>query len=181
MSQLLPIGIRIDETYCQNPEHEGENPPELTKVQRDIGWYFKEPEFEEWCPRCYEVEVKKYSNKVADTKPYFDQELELANDPAIIKRLELLKHGSRFKKVFGISASTKIIEFLVGNPDNEYNLTEIQKGAITKIDLTREIMKNLVHVGVADVTRMHRNVSYYKMNKNNKVTKVLFKLFESMG
>ena len=37
---------------CENPKHSGENPPKLTKEERKLSWWLKDPEWLMWCPRC---------------------------------------------------------------------------------------------------------------------------------
>ena len=37
---------------CENPKHQGENPPKLTKEESKHCWWLKDPEWLMWCPRC---------------------------------------------------------------------------------------------------------------------------------
>ncbi len=37
---------------CENPKHEGKNPPILNDEEEKGFWWLKDPEWQQWCPRC---------------------------------------------------------------------------------------------------------------------------------
>ncbi len=50
---------------CENPKHEGENPPILTGKEKGY-WWLKDPEWLYWCPRCTGEWWKKQFKKVME-------------------------------------------------------------------------------------------------------------------
>lgn len=173
MVQILPYGILMDEELCQNSEHQGENPPILTQVEEDTGWVFKEPEYEEWCPRCYR-DICDLAYKGLTQLPIFHNKNASAEE---IKDINMI---FKFNKIFGVSPVTKIILYLFKLQDKSFILKDLAKAAMVDAYPAKEVLWNFVDLGLLTKSEKIGRVYYYKINLENSSIKSIFNLLYTM-
>ncbi len=83
---------------------------------------------------------------------------------------------SSFRLVFGDAPIVKVLDFLIGNQEFDYSLTDIAKGAEIAWSTLHECWPELERIGVIKKTRRIGRAELYKLNLENPLVKKLVEL-----
>lgn len=83
---------------------------------------------------------------------------------------------SSFRMVFGDSPVIKVIDFLLGNREFDYSLTDIARNADVGWVTLHQFWKKLVENGIVKGTRKIGRAELYKLNEESPIVQKLFEI-----
>ena len=83
--------------------------------------------------------------------------------------------------IFGNSAQVKVLEFLLRNHGETMMISDVAKGAGVANSTTARVVEPLLSLGIAQETRIGKQIRIIKLNREDEKAKLLQRLIESLN